>query len=76
MFDLEFAIRALALAALALFLTPAHALGLSARTRRFVRRAAIALLALAMIAASGATLDWLLKGGQPAATRFDRYMRP
>jgi hypothetical protein len=51
MFDLEFAIRALALAALALFLTPASALGLSARTGRFVRLAAIGLLALAMAAA-------------------------
>lgn len=66
MFDLEFAIRALALAALALFLTPASALGLSARSRRFVRRAAIALLALAIVAALGATMDWFLKGGQPA----------
>jgi hypothetical protein len=66
MFDLEFAIRALALAALALFLTPASALGLSARSRRFVRRAAIALLTLAIAAAIGATLHWFLKGERPA----------
>jgi hypothetical protein len=72
MFDLEFARRALALAALALFLTPVEALGLSPRARRFCRRAAIWLLAIAMTVALGATLVWLVTGGEPAATRFDR----
>jgi hypothetical protein len=72
MFDLEFALRALALAALALFLTPVEALGLSPRARRFCRRAAIWLLAIAMTVALGATLVWLVTGGEPAATRFDR----
>ncbi|BGE84587.1 hypothetical protein Ms3S1_10230 [Methylosinus sp. 3S-1] len=63
MFDLEFAIRALALAALALFLTPVGALGFSAKARRFCRRAAIALLAAAMIVAIGATIDGVMRGG-------------
>jgi hypothetical protein len=76
MFDLEFAIRALALTALALFLTPAGALGFSARTRRLCRSAAIALLGLAMVVALGATLDWFMRDGRPAPTRFDRHIRP
>ncbi|QGM98120.1 hypothetical protein [Methylocystis parvus] len=63
MFDLDTALRAIAGAALALFLTPAiRPLGLSPRAARLCQQASLVLIGVAMAGALAATVLWFIDG--------------